>query len=404
MADRNKPSSLGTRKRKAEEQTKQNNPEISSKNRLEIPSDDDHIEDIIESKQKQNKTGNDEMSVIKQQLSEIMKIVPAFKVMKDAFDKEQEQIRMEEEEGNDQEEDDDIIVEMGKRAKTDDSIISTAKTVETEEGEIEEEIDEEVAYFKNTADVSKKAGPVVNKAIAEGVAKILSNGLETEKKEEIEKKYHIPENCARLNVIKVDEDIYKAASKSTRINDSNLQTVQQDIAKTISANIYTFEKLVEMGKTKEDTDQKEALKLIKKSASDSISLLANVSHKIDLMRRQQFKTDFKKEFSTLCTAEYPVEGTLFGKGMSEKVKEITEAAKLSNQVVAGAASKFKKGPQFKNRRPFFGAGGSQVYKRQQGSHNKYDYKYKQQQQQHKRFQGQNQKNTGGYKKAYNQRK
>ena len=68
-----------------------------------------------------------------------------------------------------------------------------------------------------------------------------------------------------------------------------------------------------------------------KSFTDSLSLIANASHKLDIFRRGQFKPELNADYASLCTVSRPVEETLFGQ-LSEDVKECVETARLTKKV------------------------------------------------------------------------
>ena len=430
MADKgkDKPSSSGT-KRKSDSL-----PESSAKNRRGnspvLTVEDAQmghcantpIPSIPTSKPKQQQPQDDnertvfvsasEFLAMKHQLSELTEILPGMKNMFKDYQRERELRRQEEwdEEDQDDEEDD---LNFTSRTTADVPSHLDIVSKEKEEGEVEDEDegDEVVAYFKATAGTVKKEAPVINKSFSDGITRILCEGLDKDKKEEIDKKYQVPENCVRLNTMKVQGEIYKNANKITRMNDSHLQNLQEDLTKSITASVQIFEKLTAIGKLKEikslmNTDKEEHKELkdlfatAKKTTADVISLQFDVSHNLDIFRRKQFKSEFKTEYDTLCSSDYPVEDSLFGKGLSEKVKEKAEASKIFN--IIKATPKYKKGPNAKNsKRPFFGAGGSQAFKRQGSLYSK-SQEFRQRQQ----FQQNNRKQQNQRKKPFhnNQRR
>ena len=72
---------------------------------------------------------------------------------------------------------------------------------------------------------------------------------------------------------------------------------------------------------------------VMKILSDSISLLSDASHKIDLRRRTLFKGDMKTEYRLLCIDQNLVEnGLLFDTELGKSVKDLTEASKVTSKV------------------------------------------------------------------------
>ena len=70
-----------------------------------------------------------------------------------------------------------------------------------------------------------------------------------------------------------------------------------------------------------------------KTLSDSISLLSDASHEIDLIRRTLFRSDMKTEYRLLCSDKKPVEdGLLFGTELGKSVKDLSEAGKVTSKV------------------------------------------------------------------------
>ena len=373
----------------------------------------------------QEETGStSDMKDIKKQLNELMAIVPIVTEMKTAYDKERERQRLEDmEEEEDQEDTSEELENV--------NVMETEKKIR-EEGELEES-DEEVLAFKDKAGVAKKIVSKMNKSLAEGVEHILCEGLDTKTKEETSQKYAVPENCQRLHPVKVNPEIYKPASKRVRINDNELQNIQKDLGIGLAANISVFEDLMKASKNitdlintgkdelnKEDLSPKEkrllenlqeerksfldSLKKIKTTTADAVSLQSDVNHQIDIFRRVSFKPEIKPEFISLCSDSYPVKDSLFGKELSERVKETTEAAKISNRV---SKAPLKKKPFKKNRGAepfsFFGGGSSSNHWKQRSQNKeqkfnpqhkfvKYNHNQNQRYQQNQKFQ----------KKAYNQ--
>ena len=89
-----------------------------------------------------------------------------------------------------------------------------------------------------------------------------------------------------------------------------------------------------------------------KSLLDSISLLCDASHKLDVYRRKLFKPEIHSDFSALCAESRPIGLTLFGE-LSEEVKKCLEAAKLHKKVHTDKAKRYKP-----YSRPFLGHRGS----------------------------------------------
>ena len=269
----------------------------------------------------------------------------------------------------------------------------------------EGEIDNPTTYFSAVSNTVKE-GPNIEGNIAEGVTRIMSRGIAQADKDRLLSMYDTPGNCQRLSVMKCNETIFRSASKATRIKDSKFQSIQQGITKSLTAFAFTFDHIhqvkgIEQGLNKEDT--KTALSMI----SDGMAILADTTHKLDILRRQNFKYEFKNEFSQeLCNDRYPVSEKLFGPDseLPDKVKDVSETLKMSQQV-----SKPKYQPYNYKRSSFLGrspahhqvnrGGGKFQYKQNRNPYRRYNqwHQYKQDQQNSsQKYHNQNQ----SYKKQY----
>ena len=88
---------------------------------------------------------------------------------------------------------------------------------------------------------------------------------------------------------------------------------------------------------KDDKTPTEMAGLMRKSMgllSDSLSLLSDASHEIDLRRRNNFKTEMKADYRLLCSDQNPVKDLLFGTELSKSVKDLTEASKVTSKITS----------------------------------------------------------------------
>ena len=76
--------------------------------------------------------------------------------------------------------------------------------------------------------------------------------------------------------------------------------------------------------------------------SDSLSLLGDASHEIDLRRRALFKSDMKSEYRLLCSDQNPVKELLFGTELGKSVKDLTEASKDTSKITPRYNNNYKR--------------------------------------------------------------
>ena len=106
---------------------------------------------------------------------------------------------------------------------------------------------------------------------------------------------------------------------------------------------------------------------VTKILSDSISLLCDSSHEMDLRRRTLFKGDMKTEYRLLCSDQNPVEdGLLFGTELGKSVKELRSKVTIKQKRPHGSGQNFL--GRSEHRRPFLflGRGRGSVGKQRGG--------------------------------------
>ena len=191
-----------------------------------------------------------------------------------------------------------------------------------------------LSYFQQVAGVVEETGPDINSVLAQGVTKILETGLSDQEVEKLDVKYNTtPNNCQELKVLKCNDEIFKSVKRATRMHDLALQRVQKNIKKGIIALTKAYESASDLE--------------TKKSILDSMSLCANGSHQLNVVRRNSFKPEINKEYSGLCAESRPIKESLFG-SLSEEAKNQAETSKITHQI-----------KKFSSNKPFLGQRGLQ---------------------------------------------
>ena len=190
-------------------------------------------------------------------------------------------------------------------------------------------------YLSNMI-TTTKTGPNLSKSTVDNVSNILKHGLASKIRDDIFSKYQRPDNFERLTVIDCDKHIYQSVSKKHRLDDKAVQKIQEDLTKALIASTIAYDKMPSTKNTK-----------TKEMLADSLTLVANASHSLDIYRRHQLKPELALDFQGICASDRPVDKTLFGEYSSE-IKDCSEAAKLVRKI-----SK----PKIKRRfNPFWGSG------------------------------------------------
>ena len=167
---------------------------------------------------------------------------------------------------------------------------------------------------------STKTGPNLSQTTVDNVSGVLIHGLDSKIRDDIFSKYQRPDNFERLEVIDCDKHIYQSVSKKHRLDDKAVQKIQEDLTKALIASTIAYDKMPSTKNTK-----------TKEMLADSLTLVANASHSLDLYRRHQLKPELALDFQGICASDRPVNKTLFGEYSSE-IKDCTEAAKLVRKI------------------------------------------------------------------------
>ena len=152
-----------------------------------------------------------------------------------------------------------------------------------------------------------------------------------------------------------------------------LQKAQKPLLKGITAVTRILDDYMKAEKGNKPAPSTAA---VMKTLSDSISLLSDASHEIDLRRRTLFKGDMKTEYRLLCSVQNPVEdGLLFGTELGKSVKDLSEASKVTSKVTLKQKRPHSSGHTFQGRAeprrpfPFLGRGRGSVGKQRGGYRN-----------------------------------
>ena len=146
--------------------------------------------------------------------------------------------------------------------------------------------------------------------------------MSKEARDELIDKFPTPGNCNRLEVVRVNSEIFNSVREEVKTEDVMLHKAQKPLLKGINAVTRILDDFMKAEKGEEPLPSSES---VMKVLSDSISLLSDASHEIYLRRRTLFKGDIKPEYRLLCSDQNPVEnGLLFGTEVGKSVKDLTD--------------------------------------------------------------------------------
>lgn len=187
---------------------------------------------------------------------------------------------------------------------------------------------------------------VVGETVQEPLATLLSNMLNKKMDEDtLNKKgelYPRPSNCPEIITPMVNPEIWSKIQKTTRSRDIRMQKVQASNVKGLGALAKLASSLLSAKSTKSPVSASESLKL----CLDAFAFFANGNQELNNRRKEMIKPDLNARFKDLAKNN-PVSSNLFGDDLSQQVKDINEADKMS-KVMAKGSSRLNpaKGKQF----------------------------------------------------------
>ncbi|XP_071801835.1 uncharacterized protein [Asterias amurensis] len=179
-------------------------------------------------------------------------------------------------------------------------------------------------------------GVKVDEKLAGVISKLLrhksSEGKVAEKLNSFKRPCNIPElDCTRVN-----PEIWNSLQSKTRSMDIKLQKVEQAALKGMVPIVTCIEALMSTNKSLDH-------KVLVTNLLDALAIIGHATTELNFRRRELIKPDLNQQFSTLCSAQAPVTGLLFGDNLSQKCKDIQETNKLGQKF--GQHGNFSAGPK-----------------------------------------------------------
>lgn len=184
---------------------------------------------------------------------------------------------------------------------------------------------EEQTAFSNivsSLDLGNKVGTAVLEKVANLVKNICSKKLAPQKLKEKMEKYQHPSNMELLQTSQVNKLIWDNIQLQARTKDLRLQKIQSGNVKAMIALTYLINDVL-TGKAGQDKENV-LLKL-----TDALAFLGSSNIDLNHFRRDLFKPELKAEYKNLCSNSVPMSTLLFGDDISQQVRDITDANKMS---------------------------------------------------------------------------
>ncbi|XP_070186207.1 uncharacterized protein [Littorina saxatilis] len=211
------------------------------------------------------------------------------------------------------------------------------------------EIDGELDREEITADA-------VASSMADLIDKRFAKGLGEDKFAERIDLYPRPINCQKLQVPKVNTEVWKLLPVNAKKADLKLASIQRAVIKAATAVTSSTQALFKAQREKSMKDGKTG-KAIVKANSDALAMLGHAGRELSLRRRYALRPHLPKHMIGLCSDSVPISSQqLFGDNLSNSLKEAKE---LDRYAQSTGANVDRRGFNFKpwknnGRKPFLG--------------------------------------------------
>lgn len=147
-----------------------------------------------------------------------------------------------------------------------------------------------ISALGETSVEAPKFGPKIHEQLALLWLPILKKGMTKDSKDEILKKYRIPENCALLEAPKLNPEISAVVTEGARARDQKVKTMQLQLGQGIAALNKGLELLLHDNK-----DRLQAIKFL----SDSCRILCDLHHVQTEARKKLVTSGLERFFLTI---------------------------------------------------------------------------------------------------------
>ena len=190
------------------------------------------------------------------------------------------------------------------------------------------------------------------------VANLVTKRLPEEKMKEKAAKYARPGNCACLSATRVNPEIWDKLSAPSRSRDARSQRGQQSTMQAMIAITSATDNLVRASRANEALNKSKMAATIT-SLVDALAFLGNANQETNQRRRDDQKAELSDAFKSLSKADPDESGLLYGTDLTAKIRDISEANRLTSRLTAtatGARASFReRGAATSRHQPYAGS-------------------------------------------------
>jgi hypothetical protein len=214
------------------------------------------------------------------------------------------------------------------------SSTSAKRSHSNEESDTEGPADKKLKFLEDMnehADLTEPKGDKININLATNVTKFMRSRPEETKIKELFEELQTPENCAGLEKIIVNENIWARIPQEARSHDLKLQRVQTALIKGTIGVAKAADKLYTNWDMEKQSLSPESFRDIMSEFTRAFRAFGSTNFELCMRRREAMRPSISSDYSHLCAASVPFTNALFGDDVTKVIKEISDDNRLNSK-------------------------------------------------------------------------
>ena len=291
----------------------------------------------------------DELKSIKDMMKEVFPVVKELKLAHDAMldqneayyevDEPERHNRMPEVGDKRQAEQDEldnevdlVLASPNKKPKVSDDLMNI-ETVTVTASVSEENSTNYIDEIEKEVDDNERCDPPVNEKLAKILTIIAKKGITSPREKERLKDIIPPENCPMMGKVKVNHGVWSKLSAATQNADLAHQALLENINKAMIPLTFLASKCMESIQDADNKVEPPTTGEILKTITDSLIILGNVTHKVNMKRRESIKPELRDMYKALCSPQNEITNLLLGDDLSKSAKDAKETSHVTANII-----------------------------------------------------------------------
>jgi hypothetical protein len=182
------------------------------------------------------------------------------------------------------------------------------------------------------ANVQIKKGPKIIDELATNITSLMRNRPEPKKSQEIMNSILVPENCPGLEMVMVNDQIWRKLYPHYRSLDTKIQRQQAAMLKGVTA-VATVDKLLQGWDPDTKLLSEESMAGIMQDVSTAFQAFGIANYDFCVHRRETMKPNVDSEFKHLCSSSIPFTDKLFGDDVISVIKDMSVVNRVSKLAI-----------------------------------------------------------------------